>query len=208
VDLLMIDTARTLTKLLRLRPYEVELLRSERRVAPVSWLLLASGMIALAGAALAARPGWEQHRDLEQQRAAADAALERLGADSGRAGSAAHSRAPAGAKSDLEDAGAIVAELHRPWHAFFDQLEAADEAAVHVQQLSVGSRFASVQLVAEGRELDRLVRYSQRLPGAGPIRSMTITHHEWRDAMGTRVVSASLQGELSVPDPKTAGGSQ
>ena len=81
---------------------------------------------------------------------------------------------------------------------------------MHLIQLGVEPRFTKVQLVVEGRTLDTLVRFSQRLTnegplGAGPIRTMTMTHDEWRDALGAHVVSASMQGELSASGAAPAG---
>jgi hypothetical protein len=96
-------------------------------------------------------------------------------------------------------------ELHRPWHALFDALEAADTDGVNLVQLNIEPRFATLQLVAESRDLDKLVRYSQRLAGSGPIRTMTMTHHEWRDALGAHVVSAAMQGELAGASAGPAG---
>jgi hypothetical protein len=92
-----------------------------------------------------------------------------------------------------------MAELHRPWHELFEQIEAADEAqapAVHLLQLSVAPPFTNVQVIVEARDLGDLVRFSQRLSGGKPIENMTMTHHEGRDALGAHVVTATLQGHL------------
>jgi hypothetical protein len=180
-----------------LRPYEVELLRPARPVAPLAWLLLGAGVLALGGAVLACEPAWTQHSLLAADQARLAGALER--ADGAGAASHAHAAGRSGDRDSQAEAGLLVAEARRPWHQLFDELEAAqrsDGAGVHLVQLGVDPRFASLQLVAEGRDLGALVRFSQQLAGNGPIRSMALTHHEWRDALGAHVVTASLQGEL------------
>ena len=189
-------------RLLRVRPYEVELLRPALRVAPLSWLLLAAGALAAAAAAWVLQPQLARRAELSQQQERLESALERLGAPAS-AGAGARSRASQHEAAD--EARQVAAELRRPWHELFEQLEAAaaaDDAAVHVVQVSVEPRFATVQLVAEGRDLGKLVRFTQRLTGGAPIRSMTLTHYEWRDALGGHVLSASLQGDLAAaPGP-------
>ncbi|SPE23219.1 hypothetical protein SBBP1_210013 [Burkholderiales bacterium] len=191
-----------LTKLLRVRPHEVELLRPARGVAPLAWLLLAGGAVALSAGALACRPGWHRQANLAQQRITVEAALARLGAAPVAPGDGVGRRGATrkGETEALLEADAIVRELDRPWHDLFDQLEAATASGatgVHLVQLAVEPKFTALQLVAEGRDLDKLVRFSQRLTGGAPIRTMTMTHHEWRDALGAHVVSATMRGDLS-----------
>ena len=210
----MKNLSTLLKSLLRVRPYEVELLRPSGQVPPLSWIFLALGVCALAGAALVCAPAWSRHGEIAQQRLATESALAALQADSAsRAGAKQHTSASrAVATEDLAEAEGIVAELHRPWHNLFDQLEsaqAAEGAGVHLQQLAVDPRFVTVQLVAEGRDLDKIVRFSQRLssqePDGGPVRSMNMTHHEWRDTLGAHVVSVALQGDLRTALPPASG---
>ncbi len=186
----MADRSSLLVPLLRIRPHEIELIRPVRRVTPLAWMLFAVGATALAASVWICQPGWERQRDLAEQRQDLERSLERVGAGAGSS--------RAGVKGDRQDeAQAIVVQLHRPWHELFDALESADTAGVNIVQLSVDPRFVTLQLVAESRDLDKLVRFSQKLAGAGPIRTMTMTHHEWRDALGAHVVSAAMQGELA-----------
>lgn len=196
---------RVLPALLRLRPYEVELLRPRRHAPPLSWLLLGLGVVALLGAAWVCAPGLKREHALAQQRAQIESKLAVL--DGGPAAGSGFRRASGGKDGRIEEAQAIVRELNRPWPELFAQLEAANTNDVNVMQMSVEPRFTTLQLVAESRDLGQLVRFSQRLssPGSaaanaahpGPIRAMTMTHHEWRDALGARVASATMQGELA-----------
>jgi hypothetical protein len=192
--------SRILVPLLRVRPHEVELLRPAARAVPLAWALFACGAAALAAAAWACQPGWDRQAELAQQRQQLEAALGRAGVAPGAA-----SHRTVGKGEALDEARAIVIELHRPWHELFDALETADADGVNLIQINVEPRFASLQLVAESRDLDKLVRFSQKLAGSGPIRSMTMTHHEWRDALGAHVVSAAMQGELAGATPGSAG---
>ena len=187
--------SRWLDALLGIRPSRIELLRPARAVAPLGWLLLGAGVLALAGAALLLQARLQQRAETARQRAALEAALDRLGVHPVGTPAAA---AP-GKRAALDEGQGVLDDLERPWHGLFDQLEAAaaaENSAVHVVQLTVEPRFAGVELIAEGRNLDQLVRFAQRLSGGMPVRSMTLTHFEWRDALGGHVISGSLQGEL------------
>ncbi len=188
-------------------PGDLELLRPARRVVPLAGLLLVAGLIAAAGAALVLRPALERQSTLAADRGQLETRLERLGVRPAAAGEQHHG----GRRETLEEGRQLAAELHRPWHELFDQLEQAaqaDGAAVHLVQLSVDPRFDTIQLVAEARDLGHLVRFSQRLSGGAPLRSLVLTHYEWRDALGGHVLSAALQGELvpvtATPPPPVA----
>jgi len=165
-------------------------LHSTRSVAPLAWALLAAGFIAATTAGLVCKPAWERKSELAQERIQLQEELARLGAGPARAPRVRD-------RVGSQEAAELVDQIRRPWHQLFDQIETAQTPDVHLVQLNVDSHFASLQLVAEGRELDKLVRFAQRLAGTGPIRTMAMTHQEWRDALGAHVVSASLQGELA-----------
>jgi hypothetical protein len=196
----MAELSNILVPLLRIRPHEIELLRPAARATPLAWMLFACGASALAAAAWLCQPGWQRQGELALQRQNLEQSLERVGAGSGTAARRSSTKG-----DTLDEAEAIAVELHRPWHELFDALEAAGSEGVNLVQLSVEPRFATLQLVAESRDLDKLVRYSQKLAGSGPIRTMTMTHHEWRDALGAHVVSASMQGDLAGASAGAAG---
>jgi len=200
-----------LSKSLDLRPYEVELLGHGRRVITLSWVLLGAGALAVAAAAAACLPAWQQRQALGEQVAALDERLVRLGGGSVQTGPSRPGAGKAGPALALAEAETVDAELHRPWHELFEQIEAADSAeatAVHLLQFSVESPFTNLQLVVEGRDLGELVRFSQRLSGGNPISSMTMTHHEGRDALGAHVITATLQGRLLATAGAATGGGQ
>lgn len=188
-----------LMPLLRLRPYEVELLRPAHRVSPLAWIVFAAGAFAIVASAIACKPAWDRHAQLALRRAEIQSELARFGVGA--------SLADSGSKGRIEknEAIALIAELQRPWHDLFDQIETADDKDVHIVQLSIEPHFTSLQLVAEARDLDKLVRFAQRLGRVGPVRGMTMTHHEWHDVLGAHVVRASMQGELAPlwPAPTT-----
>ena len=191
----MSDFPSTLAKLLRLRPYAVELLHPRREIPLLSWLLLAAGVIVAGSAVLGCQPAWNQRAELLADQEKLQAAYDRAH-DAGKPRVATRS----GDRDGAAEAALVVAEVHRPWHQLFDQIEAAQRSGggVHLLQLSVDPRFTSLQVVAEGRDLGGLVRFSGQMVGNGPIRSMELTHHEWRDTLGAHVVTASLQGELDA----------
>jgi len=206
----MSQLSNVLSRLLDLRPHEVELLGARPGVTPLAWLLLGAGVLALAGASLACWPAWQQRAALSSEALVLDQRLAGLGMAPSQGGPGAGKTAanPAAAAA-LAEAGTLREEIHRPWHELFEQIEAADTAesgAVHILQFSVEPPFTTLQLVVEGRDLGELVRFSQRLAGATPISSMTLTHHEGREALGAHVITATLQGRLVVPAADASGG--
>jgi hypothetical protein len=200
----MPDFPPILTRLLRLRPHAVELLRPRPAIPPLAWVLLGAGAVALGSAVLACQPAWTQGVALAADQANLQTALDRA-ADSLKPRPAVRS-----SEHDTQaEAALIVAEARRPWHQLFDQIEAAQQGegtGVHLVQIAVDPRFSSLQMVAEGRDLGGLVRFSGQMAGKGPIRTIALTHHEWRDALGAHVVTASLQGELDASSPVAVDG--
>jgi hypothetical protein len=188
-------------------PAELELLRPVRPVAPVAGVLLAAGLLAAGAAAVGLQPAFERKAALSAEQALLERRLERLGVRPVATVDSRHG----GRRETLEEGRELAAQLRRPWHQLFDQLEEAAQAdggAVHVVQLTVDPRFDTLQLVAEARDLGHLVRFSQRLTGGAPVHNLVLTHYEWRDALGGHVLSAALQGELapvaSTPAPPVA----
>ena len=181
---------RILTRLLRVRPYEVELLRSARRTTPFSWSLLAAGLLGLLLAVLVWKPAWDRKTALAQDLTRLHEELAHLGFTPPASAGAVTGRVTAGEAAVLAD------ELRRPWHELFDQIENTETQDVHIVSLGVEAHFSTLQLVVEGRNLAKLVKFAQQLGGDGPIRTMALTHQEWRDALGAHVVSASMQGDL------------
>jgi len=203
IKILMPTTTSLIGRLLQLRPYEVDLLRERRRTPLFSWALCAAGIAALGGAILVTAPLLERQSRLQQELAGVEAELGKAQASitSSKTGLRKGTATRSAEATVANDAAAIQTELRRPWSGLFDQLGAglAQEGnTVHIVQLGVDARFETLQLVAEGRELDKLVRFAQHVSGTGPIRSLTMTHHEWRDALGAHVVSATLIGQLTA----------
>lgn len=195
----MPDFSPILTRLLRLRPYAVELLHPRQDIPLLSWVLLAAGVLTLGGAVLTCQPAWSERTALVARQENLRAAFDRAG-ETNKPRTAAR----AGERDGPAEAALISAELRRPWHQLFDQIESAqrgDGTGVHLLQIAVDPRFTNLQMVAEGRDLGGLVRFSGQMVGNGPIRVMELTHHEWRDTLGAHVVTASLQGELDTNTP-------
>ncbi|HUN92469.1 MAG TPA: hypothetical protein VMU33_10455 [Burkholderiaceae bacterium] len=165
------------------------------RPAPVPPLAIAVLVVALVAAAAAAawcEQAWRSGRDLASRRATLEAALERGREQAERRRTTARGADP----QAQEQAVAVLDELHRPWRALFEQLEADRVGPVHLDQLAIDSRFESLQMQAEARSLGDVLRYVQALPGAGPIAAVQLSSHELRDAPGGRVVSARVVARL------------
>jgi len=178
-------------------PSDIELLRPRRAVPRASWLLLALGLALLAVSLARTLAPWERHAQLLAERAALEAELDHaLGAPATRP--LLH-RSTGSEREVRAQAQALVHELRRPWRELFDRLEASMTPGVHIVQLSVDPRFESLQVTAESAEFPAIVRYTQRLTAAAPVRGVSMTHHEWRDAPGARVVDASMTAQLETP---------
>lgn len=168
--------------------FDADFCASRARAPLAAWLLLAAGMVTLAAALADLAPRWQRREHLSAERSTLEAQVQQL---SGPVG-ASH---PASA-TDLVEARTVLGELRRPWKSLFDRFESVDVPRVYLVQLSVDSRFQGVQMLAEASRLDDVLQYSQKLAGDGPVRSVRLTHHEWRAAPGSRVVVANLTAEL------------
>ena len=170
------------------RRFQVDFIQARPPVAPLAWGCLAAGVLSLAAALADLAPRLALREQLAVRQAELRARLDRLPASV---------RSTAGADViGLTQARSVLDELDRPWEALFDQLEAARAPEVHLVQLGVDLPFQTVQVVAEAPSLERLLQYSQTLAGNGPVQSVRLTHHEWRNVSVGRVVVASLTAEL------------
>jgi hypothetical protein len=174
---------------------------SRRQPVPLaSWFLLALGWCSIGVACWHLAPRWQLRDRLTVQRAGLEEQLQQAGG----------TRAPTRAVSltDQAEAHAVLAQLHRPWQPLFDRFESVDVPKVYLVQLSVESGFREVQLLAEAARLDDVLSYSKRLAGDGTVRTVRLTHHEWRNAPIGRVVVANLTAELGPPDGTAAEASR
>jgi hypothetical protein len=182
------------------RRFQVDFAQARPPVAPLAWILLAIGAIAVSGALLDFAPRWIEHERLARERSDLQARLDRVPG-------VARSSARAPDAIGLAQARGVLDELDRPWPALLDQFESIDAPDVHLVQLGVDSRFQTVQLLAEASRLEQVLQYSKQLAGKGPVRSVRLTHHEWRAAPGGRIVLADLSATLG-PDSQAGKGSR
>lgn len=179
------------------RRFQLDFVQPRAAVPPLSWLLLGAGILALAAALADFVPRWLEHARLVHEIEALQARLDRV-PGMARTGSRASDA------EGLAQARGVLGELDRPWPALFDQFEDAASQDVHLVQLTVDSRFRTMQLMAEASTLERVLQYSQRLPGKGPVRAVRLTHHEWRNTPSGRIVVADLTVDLGS-DPTPVG---
>jgi hypothetical protein len=182
------------------RRFRIDFASRPQPVLVLSWLLLALGVAGAALAALDVAPRWQLHQRLLAQRAELEQQLQLAG------GTRAAPRLVSVA--DQAAAHAVLAELQRPWRPLFDRFESVNVPQVYLIQLSVDSSFRDVQLLAEAARLDDVLSYSKKLAGDRTVRTVRLTHHEWRNAPIGRVVVANLTAELASEDDRVAGGSQ
>jgi len=180
------------------RRFQVDFVQARAPVAPLAWLLVAIGAVALAVALADFAPRWLERARLRQESADLQARLDSL---------PGVSRGPARASDavGLAQARGVLAELNRPWPALFDQFESIGAPDVHLVQLGIDSRFQTVQMLAEATSLDRVVQFGQQFAGSNPVRSARLTHHEWRNAPAGRVVVADLTADLAPVAPAPRG---
>jgi hypothetical protein len=184
---------QVLSRLLAVRPAEVELLRIRARVPVLSWALLACGLAATVVAALVVVPEVQRARHGRDEVRGEETLLARPDAPSGTKSPVARGSTD---RELLAQGEAMRNALRLPWHALFERLEASRQPDVHLVSFSVEPRFSSALVVAESRDLEALLRYGQALSSAPPVRAVEMIHHEWRDSAGVRVVSATLVAHL------------
>jgi hypothetical protein len=179
--------------------FDIDFVQAHRPVGAAAWILLVLGLAASTAAAIVLQSRWEagDAQQAEAQRLAE--ALHRAtapgpevrGADAARAGGPERG-------AQQRQAARVIDELRRPWGALFAQMEGAGLPTVHLVQFGVDARFEALSMQVEARSLHEVLRYAQRLSGAGPIRAVQLVSHEWREAPGGRVVTARLAVELDA----------
>lgn len=176
------------------RRYSIDFAASRPALPPVSWWLLAAGCTALVVALADALPRWSLQSRLRTE-------LEHLRSTASDLPSAARAGGhPANAES-LAQALALVDQLDRPWPQLLGRLETTRVPGVHLVQVGVDARFQSLQLLAEASRLDDVLSYARALAGQGPVKAVRLTHHEWRNVPGARIVVASLSADLAPDAP-------
>jgi hypothetical protein len=180
------------------RRFRIDFSQTRPSFPLLAWFLLGAGAVSMLAAVADFAPRWSLHRQLAREEAALQARLELL---PGAASSAAHAADPIG----LTQARVVLDQLQRPWALLFDQFESVRSRDVHLVQFGVDSSFQTVQVLAEAPKLEQVLQYSRQLDGAGPVRAMRLTHHEWRDSPSGRIVVASLTANLraDVRDGRT-----
>ena len=184
------------------RRFQVDFVQDRPPTPPLSWLLLGAGVVTLCAAFADFVPRWLEHARVIHEIEALQAWLDRL------AGMARTGLRAADGEGSAQAHG-VLGDLGRPWPALFDQFEAAATQDVHLVQFAVDARFRTMQLMAEASTLERVLQYSQQLPGKGPVRAVRLTHHEWRDTPSGRIVVADLTADLTAdlaPEAAAAAG--
>jgi hypothetical protein len=175
------------------RRFRVDFVQPRPRATPLSWLMVAVGTMSLAIALADLAPRWIQREQLREKKTQLQARLDQM---PGLARTAAHPVDAIG----LTQARGVLEQLDRPWSELFDQFESTREGGVHLVQLGVDSRFQTALVLAEASSLEQVLRYSRDLSGKGPVRTVRLTNHEWRNAPVGRIVVANLTIDLTPVD--------
>ena len=176
------------------RRFEIDFVQARPPIAPLGWLLLGFGLLALMAALADFAPRWLEHERLLRE-------VEELHLRLDRLPGVARPVSRGSDSTGLAQATGLLGELDHPWPALFDQFESVAVPDVHLVQMAVDSRFQTVQMVAEASTLERVLQYSQQLPGKGPVRAVRLTRHEWRNAPSGRIVVADLTADLVAGTP-------
>ena len=170
--------------------------------------LLALGVIAVLVAGLGLRERLVERAAIEDTLVRLEGAL----ASRGAADRAAAAKLPGAAERRLQaDAARVSGDLHRPWPALFEALEASASPRVNVQQLGVDSGFAKLQLQVDAPGLPELLQYVQALDQAGaPLQGAQLLGHEWVANGGARRLQAriavGLVARMPIRERSLAGG--
>jgi len=171
------------------RRFQLDFIQARPPVPPLAWGLLAGGVLSLAAALADFAPRLVLREQLGARQTELRARLDHLPTGARSSGDAAD-------VAGFTQARSVLDELDRPWAALFDQLEATRASDVHLIQLGVDPRFQTMQVLAEASSLERVLQYSKKLAGTGPVQSVRLTHHEWRNVPVGKVVVANLTADL------------
>jgi hypothetical protein len=190
----------------RARRFDVDFAPRARfsvRLTPLSALLLGAGLIAVASASAAVAPEWERLQALRAMLARTQNAATGAAHAGGTSGTG---KARPAETAAFNEAQRIASDLHRPWPALFDAMEAATDGKVRVTQISVDPRFSRLQIQVEAKGLGEVVRYAQKLAASGtPVAGAQLLSHEWNNGP-VHVVAARVGVALdeSAPGPNAA----
>lgn len=172
------------------RRFQIDFGLRGSQIPLMAWLLVVAGFLSVALAWIDLAPGWARHQQLRAERLALEEQLNAVAQSGARMTKATSS------SEDEDRVRAWIGELGRPWDGLFHRFESIQVPKVYLVQLVVDSRFHDVQLLAEAPGLDDVLTYSKQLESDDLIQGVRLTHHEWRNAPGARVVVASLTAEL------------
>ncbi len=146
--------------------------RALRRVAPITWVVSAIGVILCASVALAA------HNLLNQQDTQA-AKLDRIDAQlKQRRAAKPVSRKPAIADAQAAAVNGAIAQLNLPWHQLFDAVEGATPKTIALVSLEPDAKKSYVKGTAEAKTSDDMIAYIERLKQQSFFSAVSLIKHE------------------------------
>lgn len=151
----------------------------------------------VAGTCLAALAyaGW-QTLLLRQDTSAASQTL----AEQTSAALASRSRPSAGAilaPQQIQSLNRVVGQLNTPWSEVFDAIEEQTQPDVALLSIEPDVNQRSVRISAEGKSLQDLLAFAERLGRSPQFRRVALTKHELNDRDPTRPVRLTVEPSLA-----------
>ena len=167
---------------------------------PISWLLLALGLIAITTAGL----GWQAADSTAQEARTRLAGLQAApkGKTAGTLNStrnnARNSVNPAAQARQREDNNARRA-LALPWTRLLTVLQDTRPDDIAFLELDADGRRGDFQLTANAKSYRAMLDYYRAMQAEPAFRSVSLVRHELREIDGVQGVNFSLRGEWSQP---------
>lgn len=157
------------------------------RPGPVSWLLLALGLLAAGAAALA----WQ---GANTAAAEAQARLATLSKPVAKHAKSEKKADPVAQTREREDADARHA-LALPWNRVLTVLQDTLPDDIAFVSLEVDGRRGDFLIVADAKSHQAMLDYYRMLQAESGLKAVTLTRHELREIDGVQGVNFSLRGE-------------
>lgn len=175
-----------------MKPMNLDFTAPGARPGPISWLLLALGLIAVAAVGLA----WQAADD-----AAQDAQTRLAGmraAPTAKPAKTRNSVDPAALARQREDGNARRA-LALPWTRLLTVLQDTRPDDIAFLELDADGRRGDFQLTADAKSYRAMLDYYRAMQAEPAFKAVSLVRHELREIDGVQGVNFSLRGEWSQP---------
>jgi hypothetical protein len=177
-----------------MKPMNLDFTAPGPRPGPISWLLLALGLIALATAGLA----WQAADSTAQEARTRLAGRQAAPKPAQSPKSVRNNTDPAAQARQREDSNARRA-LALPWTRLLTVLQDTRPDDIAFLSLDADGRRGDFQLTADAKSYRAMLDYYRTMQAEPAFKAVSLVRHELREIDGVQGVNFSLRGEWSQP---------